>query len=134
MSSAETLFGGDLLGLCESIEKMSDKMRLDLESIPTSDQRRAVVTEVVQKIVKTMSTMTSKKHADSWRELGGETKTKMSMTKLLNVLENAGLLLPEAVAENEEVTITSSNVCKYHLLDIHVSRHLAGSQFKSKPT
>jgi hypothetical protein len=116
VSSAETLFGGDLLGLCESIDKMTDKMRIDLESIPTSDQRRAVVTEVVQKIIKTMSTITSRKHANSWRELGGEKKTKISVTKLLNVLENAGLLLPEAVAENEEVTITSTNVCKYHAL------------------
>jgi len=33
---AESLFGGDLLGLAEAIEKMTDKMRSDLEQIPTS--------------------------------------------------------------------------------------------------
>ena len=80
------------------------------------DQRRAVVTEVVQRIVKTIATMTSRRHTNAWRELGGEAATKSSVTKLLNVLENAGLLLPEAVSENEEVTIASTNVCKYNCL------------------
>jgi hypothetical protein len=75
-------------------------------------QRRAVVTEIVQKIVKTMGTMTSRRHLNSWRELGGESRMKSAVTKLLNVLENAGLLLPEAAAENEEVTISSGNVRK----------------------
>jgi hypothetical protein len=56
--------------------------------------------------------MTSRRHTNAWRELGGESATKSSVTKLLNVLENAGLLLPEAVTENEEVTISSTNVCK----------------------
>jgi hypothetical protein len=35
---------------------------------------------------------------------------------MLNVLENAGLLLPEAVAENEEVTISTSNVRKSKII------------------
>jgi hypothetical protein len=60
-----------------------------------------------------MGTMTSRRHLNSWRELGGESRMKSAVTKLLNVLENAGLLLPEAAAENEEVTISSGNVRKY---------------------
>jgi hypothetical protein len=60
-----------------------------------------------------MGTMTSRRHSNSWRELGGESRMKSAVTKLLNVLENAGLLLPEAAAENEEVTISSGNVRKY---------------------
>jgi hypothetical protein len=59
-----------------------------------------------------MGVMTSRRHADAWRELGGDTGTKSTVTKLLSALENAALLLPEAIMENEEVTIASSNVCK----------------------
>ena len=39
---------GDLLLLIDTIESMSARMRLDLKTIPTVDQRRAVITQVVQ--------------------------------------------------------------------------------------
>ena len=39
---------GDLLLLIDTIESMSTRMRLDLKTIPTVDQRRAVITQVVQ--------------------------------------------------------------------------------------
>ena len=59
-----------------------------------------------------MGVMTSRRHADSWRELGGDDGTRSAATKLLIALENAALLLPETILENEEVTIASSNVCE----------------------
>ena len=39
---------GDLLLLIDTIEKMTTRMRIDLKTIPTVDQRRAVITQVVQ--------------------------------------------------------------------------------------
>ena len=89
-----------------------------MPQIPTSDQRRAVVSEVVQKIVKTMGVMTSRRHVDSWRELGGESRLRSTVTKMFGALENAALLLPEAVNENKEVTISSNNICKCYKNDL----------------
>ena len=39
---------GDLLLLIDTIESMTSRMRDDLKTIPTMDQRRAVITQVVQ--------------------------------------------------------------------------------------
>ena len=42
------LLPGDLLLLIDTIESMTSRMRDDLRTIPTLDQRRAVITQVVQ--------------------------------------------------------------------------------------
>ena len=47
-SSFRPLSPGDLLLLIDTIEVMTSRMKNDLGTIPTLDQRRAVITEVVQ--------------------------------------------------------------------------------------
>ena len=47
-SSFGPLSPGDLLLLIDTIEVMTLRMKDDLNTIPTLDQRRAVITEVVQ--------------------------------------------------------------------------------------
>ena len=42
------LLPGDLLLLIDTIESMTSRMRDDLRTIPTLDQKRAVITQVVQ--------------------------------------------------------------------------------------
>ena len=48
----------------------------------------------------------------AWERLGGASKRRKCVTLMINVLENAGLLLPEVVHENKEVTVTSPNIRK----------------------
>ena len=48
----------------------------------------------------------------AWERLGGASKRRKCVTLMITVLENAGLLLPEVVHENKEVTVTSPNICK----------------------
>jgi hypothetical protein len=47
-SSLGPLTSGDLLLLIDTVEVMTTRMRSDLKTIPTMDQRRTVVVEVVQ--------------------------------------------------------------------------------------
>ena len=47
-ASFRPLSPGDLLLLIDTIEVMTSRMKNDLSTIPTLDQRRAVITEVVQ--------------------------------------------------------------------------------------
>ena len=47
-ASFRPLSPGDLLLLIDTIEVMTTRMKNDLGTIPTLDQRRAVITEVVQ--------------------------------------------------------------------------------------
>lgn len=48
----------------------------------------------------------------AWERLGGEAKKRKCVTLMINALENAGLLLPEVVHENKEVTVATPNICK----------------------
>ena len=113
-AGASELYGGDILILLDTIETMTNKLRQDLEKIPTLEQRNAVITQVVQSIVKTSSIMIERHNMDSWRELGSDKKKRKALSQFSNILENAGLLLPEGVAENQEVTVTSKNIREYH--------------------
>ena len=38
---------------------------------------------------------------------------KRTLTHFTRALKDAGLLLPMAVRENQEVTVSSRNICKY---------------------
>ena len=44
----KSLAGGDLISLINAIGVMTEKMELELPEIPTSDQKEAVVMEIVQ--------------------------------------------------------------------------------------
>ena len=51
----------------------------------------------------------------SWERLGGAAKRRKCVTLMINALENAGLLLPEVIHENHEVTVASQNIRKSKL-------------------
>ena len=48
----------------------------------------------------------------AWERLGGAAKKRKCVTLMINALENAGLLLPEVIHENKEVTVASPNIRK----------------------
>ena len=66
-----------------------------------------------QDILKTISLAVNlEDNGLAWERLGGASKRRKCVTLMITVLENAGLLLPEVVHENKEVTVTSPNICK----------------------
>ena len=66
-----------------------------------------------QDILKTISLAVNEEtNGVSWERLGGAAKRRKCVTLMINALENAGLLLPEVIHENHEVTVTSPNICK----------------------
>ena len=113
--------GGDISHLINTMERLIDALRLDLELIPTSSQRKAVITQVVQNIIKTGSVMLDLENHFIWRDVGRVRKQLETVSDFVTSLENAGLLLPEGAGENKEVTIASDNIrklfCIYQLLN-----------------
>jgi hypothetical protein len=105
--------GGDISHLINTMEKLVDALRLDLELIPTSSQRKAVITQVVQNIIKTGSVMIDLDNHFIWRDVGQVQEQLETVSALVMCLENAGLLLPEGAGENKEVTIASENIRKF---------------------
>ena len=71
-----------------------------------------------QDILKTISLAVNlEDNGLAWERLGGASKRRKCVTLMITVLENAGLLLPEVVHENKEVTVTSPNICKFMILN-----------------
>ena len=89
-------------------------MRIDLELIPTSSQRSAVITQVVQNLIKTGSVLIDHASHDVWKDLGEVSKQLETLSAFVTILEDVGLLLPEAAGENKEVTIASDNIRKFN--------------------
>ena len=109
---------GDIPHLIETVEKLIDALRRDLELIPTSSQREAVITQVVQNIIKTASVMVDLENHFLWKDIGTLQKQLTTLSAFITSLENAGLLLPEGAGENKEVTIASDNIRKLNPLNI----------------
>ena len=63
-------------------------MRLDLELIPTSSQRKAIITEVVQNLIKIGSAMISPRNLDTWRDVGEVEKELSTISSYVTALEN----------------------------------------------
>ena len=103
---------GDISHLIETVDKLIDSLRRDLELIPTSSQREAVITQVVQNIIKTASVMVDLENHFLWNDIGTLHKQLATLSAFITSLENAGLLLPEGAGENKEVTIASENIRK----------------------
>ena len=73
-----------------------------------------------QDILKTISLAVNEEtNGVSWERLGGAAKRRKCVTLMINALENAGLLLPEVIHENHEVTVTSPNICKRFFLFLY---------------
>ncbi len=120
-TASNPLYGGDILALIDAIGVITEKMLYELSDIPSVEQREAVVMEIVQCVIKTASFMVSEANRDAWLDLqeqdqdsigGGGRGRKRTLTHFTRALKNAGLLLPLAVRENQEVTVSSPNICK----------------------
>ena len=107
---------GDISHLIQVIQKLIDSLRIDLELIPTSAQRSAVITQVVQNVIKTGSVLIDHVNHDVWKDLGEVSKQLETLSAFVTSLEDVGLLLPEAAGENKEVTIASDNIRKFNSL------------------
>ncbi|TRY70105.1 hypothetical protein TCAL_13311 [Tigriopus californicus] len=103
------LFGGDVMALIDAIGVMTEKMLYELPEIPTIQQKEAIVMEIVQSIIKTASIMVSPQNKAGWMDLG-PMKQRRTMTFFSRTLKAAGLLLPQAVKENQEITVSSPNI------------------------
>ena len=111
------LYGGDILGLIDAIGAMTEKMKFELPEIPTQQQREAVVTEIVQSVVKTCSVMLGEENLSGWFDLSSEKRLR-SVSRLTQGIKEAGMLLPMAVGENQEITVATKNICKCIFLNL----------------
>jgi hypothetical protein len=101
---------------------MVTKMRGELSTIPTRDQRVAVVTEVAQSVVHAAGLITGQVETSTgcWRDLASAAARREAAAHLTRALESAGALLAEGGGggggrggDASEITVASPTICEY---------------------
>ncbi len=71
--------------------------------------------ELVQAAVKTVSLMADRRNLPAWLDLPLQER-KRALTVTARTIRAAGLLLPRAARENQEITVSSPNIRKFEFI------------------
>ena len=70
VTHSKTLYGGDMMAAARLLRQMAVKMAADLQAFPDWRQREAIVTELVQSVVRAGSSLLGSAQSLAWRDLG----------------------------------------------------------------
>lgn len=107
--SVNALYGGDIKSAIDAMTIIAEKMQHQLKSIPTMEQREAMVMELVQSVTKTASYLLSDGNIPAWQDLPLDQQNRF-LSNFIVALEKTGSLLPGAVALDQEVSMSSDNL------------------------
>jgi len=107
--SVNALYGGDIKSAIDAMTIIAEKMHYQLRSIPTMEQREAMVMELVQSVTKTASSLLSDGNIPAWQDLPLSQQNRF-LSNFIVALEKTGALLPGAVALDQEVSMSSDNL------------------------
>merc|ERR1719192_2709299 len=107
--SVNALYGGDIKSAIDAMTIIAEKMHYQLRSIPTMEQREAMVMELAQSVTKTASSLLSDGNIPAWQDLPLSQQNRF-LSNFIVALEKTGALLPGAVALDQEVSMSSDNL------------------------
>merc|ERR1719206_664891 len=107
--SVNALYGSDIKSSIDAMTIIAEKMQYQLKSIPTMEQREAMVMELVQSVTKTASSLLSDGNIPAWQDLPVLQQNRF-LSNFIVALEKTGSLLPGAVALDQEVSMSSDNL------------------------
>lgn len=112
VTSSKTLYGGDMMITTKIIQKMGQKMSKDIQTFPDTRQREAIVTEMLNDIVKTGSNLLDSSQHPSWRDLNHKEQMTVATSLLIGLEENA-FLLADTVMREKTVDKIHKNISTY---------------------
>lgn len=93
------------------IQKMAQKMAMDIQTFPDTRQRETIVTEMLNDVVKTGSNLLDSSQHPSWRDLSHKEQMRVATSLLIGLEENA-FLLAETVTREKTVDQVVKNISK----------------------
>lgn len=137
VTHSKTLYGGDMMAAASLLKQMAVKMAKDLEAFPDWRQREAIVTELVQSVIRAGSSLLGSAQSLAWRDLGlavsgGRAATaadgplpdseahyhaRTTATALLTGLEENAFLLANTINRQKNYFQSYDNICKFSLFD-----------------
>ena len=108
------IFGGDLVLGARMLKHMAERMHYDLQRTMNLEAREAMVTDLVQNVVKTASNLISDSSEvrQSWSDLSSDELGRAATALLVGLEENA-FLLAETVTSEKIIIKPTENICKY---------------------
>lgn len=96
------------------IEKLAKKMSQDIQTFPDPRQREAIVTEMLNDVVRTGSNLLDASQHASWKDLSFKEQMSVATSLLIELEENA-FLLADTVTREKTVDQVVKNISKYFL-------------------
>ena len=112
--SVNALYGKDITSAIDAMTIIAEKMQYQLREIPTREQREAMVMELVQSLTKIASFLLADKNLPAWQDLPAAQQTRF-LTNFISALEKTGSLLPGVVEADQEVSMSSDNLCELQM-------------------
>lgn len=85
------------------IKKITERISKNIQTFPDSQQREAIVTELLQSVVKTTSNLLDSSQDPSWKDLSHREQMKVATSLLIGLEENAFLLADTVIREKTVV-------------------------------
>ncbi|XP_077980917.1 adhesion G protein-coupled receptor L2-like isoform X2 [Glandiceps talaboti] len=114
--SSEELYGGDVVGCLDVINKLPDIVEDQLKDM-NQEERQELVINTAEGNIKTGSNLLSAEHRSAWLDLPEEELT-LEATRLLTGMESNGFLLADEVPEGTATTQTTDNI----LMEVKVEK------------
>lgn len=111
VTSSKRLYGGDMMITTKIIQKMIAKMNMDISTIPDPRQREAIVTDMLNAVVKTGSNLLDVSQHPSWKDLSHKEQMRVATSLLIGLEENA-FLLADTVMREKTINQHVKNISK----------------------
>ncbi|CAL4079198.1 unnamed protein product, partial [Meganyctiphanes norvegica] len=109
VTGSKALYGGDLTTTARLLSTLAIHMKDDALAFPDPRHRQSLVTEMLQAILTTGSSLLAKGMTGPWGDLSGKERHH-AVTKLMVALEEAAFLLADVITPDTEVAQYKSHI------------------------
>ena len=128
VTETRRLYGGDLVVTTHLMQSLAHRLRQDLFSISSQEQREALVTELLQNIQKTASNLLEKLQQEAWADLRPAERASAGTSLILGIEENAFLVADTVDTEQNLVDVTGNILSSVRIMQ---ARDAKPQQFPS---
>merc|ERR1711892_989519 len=108
VTETRSLYGGDLLITTQLMQSLAHRLRQDLFSIASQEQKETLVTELMQNIQKTASNLLDDIQEAAWNDLRPVERASAGTSLILGIEENAFLVADTVNNEKNLVDVTNN--------------------------
>lgn len=112
MTDSKPLYGGDMMTTTKMLRDVAQKMEKDMIMFPDKQQQEAMVTDLLQYVVRIGSNLLNASQYPSWKDLTFSEQMRVA-TNLLIGLEENSFLLADIMMKEKTITHSVQNICKH---------------------